>query len=235
MRKSWWCGMVLTVLLIGLGREGQAAQRNYVWTEEYGTLAKGNAEVEFWQTAVTHDVQTRNASDWKQQLELEYGITDRFNAALYSVYEQVADSQSLTYLGYKMELKYRIAEKNELPVDVLLYAEQEVSTEEGNVFEGKLILGKDIGRLNLTYNQIYERLANTGEEENGYAFGINYEIVPAFRFGIESKGSYKEKEYAAGPTLAWLGNRIWADLGAVYGLNKKSNDREVRFMLGVPF
>ncbi len=59
--------------------------------------------------------------------------------------------------------------------------------------------------------------------------------MPAFRFGIESKGSYTEKEYAAGPTLAWVGNRIWADIGAVYGLNKNTNDREVRFMLGVPF
>ena len=57
-----WCGMVLMVLLIGLGREVQAAQRNYVWTEEYGTLAKGNAELEFWNTAVTEDMQTRNSS-----------------------------------------------------------------------------------------------------------------------------------------------------------------------------
>jgi hypothetical protein len=38
-----------------------------------------------------------------------------------------------------------------------------------------------------------------------------------------------------GPTLAWLGNRIWANIGAVYGLNSNTNDREVRFMLGVPF
>ena len=235
MMKKIFYGTVMMLILAALGAQAHAAQRNYVWTEEYGTLAKGNAEVEFWQTAVTHDIQTRNASEWTQQIELEYGITDRFNAALYNVYEQSVDSQSLTYLGYKVELKYRIAEKNELPVDVLLYAEQEVSTEEGNVFEGKIILGKDIGRLNITYNQIYERLANTGEGEQEYAFGISYELVSAFRFGIESKGSFTEKEYAAGPTLAWVGNRIWADIGAVYGLNKNTNDREVRFMIGVPF
>ena len=63
-----------------------ADQRNYVWTAEYSTLAKGNAEIEFYQTAVTHDVQTRNASDWTQQVELEYGITDHLNASLYQVY-----------------------------------------------------------------------------------------------------------------------------------------------------
>jgi opacity protein-like surface antigen len=228
-------GCLVLVAVLGAGETARAAQRSYVWTEEYGTLAKGNAEVEFWQTAVTHDIQTRNASDWNQQLELEYGITDRLNVALYNVYEQTVDSSALTYLGYKLEVKYRVAEKDVLPVDVQLYAEEEVSTVEGNVFEGKLILGKDIGKLNITYNQIYERPTSTGKGENGYAFGISYEIVPAFRFGVESKGSYTEKEYAAGPTLAWIGNRIWADIGAVYGLNKDTNDREVRFMLGIPF
>ncbi len=42
----------------------EADQRNYVWTIEYSTLATGNAEIEFYQTAVTRDIQTRNASDW---------------------------------------------------------------------------------------------------------------------------------------------------------------------------
>ena len=73
--RTLWCGMMLMVLFIGLGREGQAAQRNYVWTEEYGTLATGSAELEFWDTAVTKDIQARNASDWTQQAELELMTT----------------------------------------------------------------------------------------------------------------------------------------------------------------
>ena len=64
---------------------------------------------------------------------------------------------------------------------------------------------------------------------------MSYEIVPWFRAGVESKGSYGEGEYAAGPTLAWTGSRIWANIGAVFGLNRNTNDREVRFILGVPF
>jgi hypothetical protein len=235
MRKLWF-GMVLMVLFIGLGSEGLAAQRNYVWTEEYGTLAKGNAELEFWNTAATQDIQTRNASDWTQQIELEYGITDHFNVSLYQVYQQTVDSSSLTYLGYQIELKYRVAEMNVLPVDVLLYAENEqVNDSDGPRFEGKIILAKELDRLSLAYNQIFERRYATGKEEHEYAAGISYGIVPALRLGVEAKGSYSEKQYAVGPTLAWLGNRIWADIGAVYGLNKNTNDREVRFMLGVPF
>ena len=233
--RNFWCGMVLMVLFLGLGREGQAAQRNYVWTEEYGTVAKGNAEVEFYNTAVTQDVQTRSASDWQQKVELEYGITDRLNASLYQVYEQAADSNSLTYIGYNIELKNRIAETKVLPVDVLLYAETEVSTVEGKVYEGKIILSKDIGRFNASYNQIYERIKDTGKGDSAYAAGASYELAPWLRIGVESKGSYTDGAYAAGPTLAWIGNRIWASIGAVYGLNRKTSDREVRFVLGVPF
>jgi opacity protein-like surface antigen len=235
MMKSFLYGIAALLVLAGQVAPVYAAQRIYVWTEEYGTLAKGNAEFEFWNTAVTHDVQTRNASDWTQKFELEYGITDHLNASLYQVYEQAADSSSLTYVGYNFELKYRVAEANALPLDVLLYAENEASTVEGNLFEGKIVLAKDIGRLNIAYNQIYERVYSTGEKENGYAAGISYEAAPWLRVGVEAKGSYTEGENAAGPTIAWMGNRIWANIGAVYGLNRKTNDREVRFLLGVPF
>ena len=92
-------------------------------------------------------------------------------------------------MGYNIELKYRIAEANVLPVDVLLYAENEVSTVEGNMFEGKVVLSKDIERLNITYNQIYERLYSTGEGENEYAAGISYEIAPWFRPVSNQRGA----------------------------------------------
>ena len=212
-----------------------AAQKSFVWTEEYSTLSAGGTEVEFWTTAVTPDTKTRNASDWNQKIELEYGITDRLNVALYQVYEQSADSNSLSYVGYNIEVKYRIAEQNQLPVDILLYAEHEVSTIEGGVNEGKVVLAKEIGKLSIAYNQIYEKVDNEHQGDHGYAAGMCYEIIPWLRIGVESKGSYTHGEYAAGPTLAWTGNRIWANIGAIFALNNKANDREARFLLGVPF
>jgi hypothetical protein len=33
--------------------------------------------------------------------------------------------------------------------------------------------------------------------------------------------------------LVWMGNRIWANLGAIYGLDRNTNDREVHFVPGV--
>ena len=233
--KRLLCCTIVTLIFMMAVQAVHASQRTYVWTEEYATLGKGSAEFEYWNMAKTADIQTRNASDWEQKVELEYGITDHLNVSLYQVFEQPADSNTLTYVGYNIELKYRIAETNILPVDVLLYAEHETSTIEGSVYEGKIIFAKDIGKLNIAYNQIYEKVENEGRGDNGYACGINYELAPWLRVGVESKGSYTEGEYAAGPTLAWMGNRIWANIGVVYGLNRKTDDRDVRFLLGVPF
>jgi hypothetical protein len=230
MLVSWFTGMAILLS----GGAAFADQKNYVWTYDYGTLARGSSEVEFYQTAVTKDIQTRNASDWKQQVELEYGITDHLDAALYQMYEQPADG-AMSYAGYKLRLRYRVAERNQLPVDLLLYAEHQVNITDENAFEGKLIFAKDIGNMNIAYNQIYERGYIEKKDKHEYAAGVSYLYVPWLSIGIESKGSYTEKEYAAGPTIAWMGNRIWANIGAVYGLNRKTNDREVRFLLGVPF
>ncbi len=233
MKTMLWGTFVAVWLIIG-GAKAEADQRNYIWTIEYSSLATGNAEIEFYQTAITRDAQTRNASDWTQQVELEYGFTDRLTGSLYQVYQQLADSSEFTYVGYNIELKYRVAERNQFPVDVLFYAEHEVNTVEGNSFEAKIILAKDIGRLNIAYNQIYDH-PYSGGDEHEYAAGVSYEMMPWLRVGLESKGSYSEDEYAAGPTLAWMGSRLWANLGAVYGLNRHTNDREVRFLIGIPF
>lgn len=80
MIKKMACSCLMTLIVVVMGEAAHAGQKTYVWTEEYSTLAKGDAEIEFWDTAVTHDIQTRSASDWTQQIELEYGITDHFNA-----------------------------------------------------------------------------------------------------------------------------------------------------------
>lgn len=230
--------LILTGVLVAVliaAASAKADEKPYVWTYDYSTLAKGSAELEFYQTAVTKDRDLSSASDWTQQIELEYGITDRLDAAIYQVFKQPADG-TFRYDGFKVRLRYRIAEKNALPLDVVLYAEHEESTAGPGAFEGKLILAKDLGKLNISYNQVFEKEYEHEEgAEHGYAAGISYPVVPELRIGIESKGSYKDGEYAAGPTLAWSGGRIWANIGALFALNSKTDDRAVRFLMGIPF
>ena len=105
-----------------------------------------------------------------------------------------------------------------------------------HVGEAKLLLGKDIDNWNISYNQIIERnLERTGKTEYEYAAGINYGFLPGLRLGAESKGNFNDSEYAIGPTIAWSNKIFWVSFGAVFGLNKKTDDIQTRMIVGVPF
>jgi hypothetical protein len=228
--------VMMCIVLAAMVQTAWADQRGYVWTYEYLTLAQDSAEIEYYQTAVTKDRQKSSNSVQNQQIELEYGITDRFDVGLYQVFEQKGTDRSIKSGGTKVRVRYRIAEREHLPVDVLLYAEHQEKVDAKDLFEGKLVLAKDVGKFNIAYNQVYKETYAGGDSAgHSYNAGINYELVPWLRFGIESKGNYRKDTFAAGPTIAWIGGRIWANLGVVSGLNSRSNDLETRFLLGVPF
>jgi hypothetical protein len=123
MKQIIFGSLAIVFFVVFAGVAG-ADQKNYVWTYDYSSLAKDSAEIEFYQTAVTRDRKVSGRSDWQQQIELEYGITDHLDAALYEMYERPAEG-TFDYAGYKFRLRYRIAEKNQLPLDVVLYAEHQ--------------------------------------------------------------------------------------------------------------
>lgn len=235
MKQLVFVGMMCTTFMMMVQTAG-ADQRGYVWTYEYLTLAKDSAEIEYYQTATTKDRQKNSNSEQKQQIEIEYGITDRIDIGLYQVFEQKGEDRTIKSGGTKFRIRYRIAERGQLPVDVLLYAEHQEKANDQDLFEGKLVLAKNIGKFNIAYNQVIKEKYSGGDSAvYEYTGGVNYEVAPWLRLGIESKGNYREDTYAVGPTIAWIGGRIWANLGAVSGLNSRTNDLDVRFLLGVPF
>ncbi len=212
----------------------EADQKSYVWTTEYLTLPKGGFEVEYWLTATTED--DSGDTGYEHQVEIEYGITDHWDVSLYQIFGHGA-GESLKYKGTKFETRYRFGERGRYFVDPLLYLEYKIGAGgEKNAIEGKLVLAKDIGKLNIAYNQIIElKFNNGGKAEHEYAAGISYPIHHSLRIGIEGKGSYTENEHAIGPAISWVSGRFWATLGAVFGLNKNTDDRQIRFIVGVPF
>ena len=237
-KKVFGCVLTLTVLFAG---NSFADKRSYVWTYEYMTMPKGRIEAEYYLTPKVPDWNESEVNSWGHQIELEYGITDRWDIGTYLQFEQENDKNKSTfsYDGFKVRTRYRIGEKDEYPVDTLLYLEYKRPAElsDPDVFEGKLVVAKDIGKLNLAYNQIIEQKTDTDEKtEHEYAAGVNYEIFPRVRMGVESKGNYTEKKYYVGPTIATtLGNRAWIALGAAFGVNEKSDDLQARMIIGILF
>lgn len=233
------------VMIIGiLGVISTAAladRRPYVWTYDYRTVPKGMAEVEYY---LTHKISDWDNYDdknaWEHYVEFEYGLTDHWDIAIYQTWRQTntETQDDFDYTGSKIRTRYRIGEKGQLPVDVLLYAEYIFGEgpKDYDKFEGKLILAKDFGKWNLAYNQIYEQKTKNGDDiEHGYATGLSYEFSPVWRLGVESAGNYTESKYYLGPTVSWASEKIWAAFGVLGGLNHNSDDLQFRLILGFPF
>mgnify|MGYP001590883332 CR=1 FL=1 len=233
-------GALGLLVLFGAG-PAYADRRAYVWTYEYMTMPKGASELEYYLTAKVPDLHKYDdRSSWEHQVEYEYGLTDWWDVAVYQRWEQTitqADDK-FEYTGTKLRTRYRFGEKGMYPLDVLLYLEY-ISPDDSDspdVLEGKLILAKDFGSLNVAYNQIIEEgLNNDGQTEHAYAAGVNYEFNPTWKLGVESIGNLTEDEYYLGPAASWAGERFWVALGALRGLNDRSDDLRVRLIAGLPF
>ena len=235
----------MKILLIGLvsilfTSPAHADKRSYVWTYEYMTMPKGMFELEYYLTLQQPDIDKSRPNTWKHYIELEYGITSHWDVALYQRFKQsnTESKSSFEYDGFKLRTRYRIAEKNRLPLDTLFYLEyiRDDDFKNPNILEGKIVFAKDIERFNIAYNQILKQeLKSDGKTEHEYAAGINYALVPQFKIGIETKGNYTDEKYYVGPTASWGKGKFWTALGAAIGLNERSDDLQMRLIMGILF
>jgi len=219
-----------------------ADPRSYVWTYEYMTVREGHAELEYYSTTEVPDTSAPETSSWKHQVELEYGLSPRTDIAMYQNFKQANTpaSKTFSYDGMKLRLRHRLAEKGELPVDTLLYAEYVRNTDLSaqGALEAKLVLARDLGRLNLSYNQVVEfPLEKLSGAEHRFSAGASWKFSGILKAGIETTGDYKANAYHAGPTVHLRARdmKVWANFGYLSGLNSDSKDAQTRLIVGVPF
>lgn len=113
-------------------------------------------------------------------LELEYGVTDRWTAALYGD-ALIASDGVLHYSGARAETRYRLFDRYTRVVDTALALEFDAprpSSGEPQAFAGRLIFSRDLSDLRLLANPIFE-LPITGDEAGagvrlGFAGGVYY-------------------------------------------------------------
>lgn len=233
---------VFAAVLAAGAAPAKADPRSYVWTYEYMTVREGHAEIEYYSTTEVADTDAPKNSVWKQNVELEYGLTPRTDVALYQNFKQTntAASKSFVNDGMKFRLRHRLAEKGELPLDTLLYAEYKRGTDlstQGDM-EAKLILAKDFGRFNLAYNQVVEfPLEKTSDAAHYFYAAAGWKAAAGLRLGLESKGVYRTGEAYLGPTVHLRAKdmKVWANFGYLAGLNSDSKDVQTRMIIGVPF
>ncbi len=241
--KSGIAAASLTALLMtAAAGPAKADPRSFVWTYEYMTMHEGKAELEYYATTEVADTSVPENSSWKHQVELEYGLTDRTDLSLYQMFSQAntATTKTFRYDGMKFRVRHRLAEKGELPLDTLLYAEYKRSTDLSaqGALEAKLILAKTLGKLTLAYNQVAELpLESPSDAGHRFSAAAGWKFSRTFRAGLEATGDYGADTYDMGPTVHFRAPdmKVWVSIGHLHGLNSDSKDAQTRLLLGVPF
>ena len=234
MRQYKFIYIIALVLLTNIVR---ADKRSYVWTYEYKTMEAGEVELEHYLTLSTPLSDSfKGVTTTDHNIELEIGMNNRFDFALYQVFSQTPKS-SFLYKGYKMRFRYRFGEKGEYMMDPLLYFEYKGKpdfSEHG--LEGKLILAKDIGNFNVAINPVieYEYEDDGWESEIKYNAGISYKIGYLLTLGLEAKGS-KNGHYI-GPVISHGTGNTWVAFGSAIAVTDIKNDKPqllLRMIMGI--
>ena len=220
---------------LALAPEARADRRSFTRAYEYATQPAGNLELEIWND-LTIPKDSFAGTVAQPRIELEVGLTDHWDIALYHVFESKLEDgkSSFTFDSWRLESRYRLFEKGELPVDLMLYLELERPTDFSAPaeLEEKIIIGKDLGRLGLVVNLVAEQKLATANRA-GHVWeldaGARWEMVPALRVGVEyfvtmrsAPGADLEVKHYLGPSISVANAKIWLQVGAGIGLGDNS-------------
>jgi hypothetical protein len=223
-----------------------ADRRMFTSTYEYKTVPEGHTALEIWHTEDRATWDGDSPRSLHEILELEHGLTDHWDVALYTVFTQATASDPMLAEPFslhemKVESRYRFADRGELPVDVLAYGE--VAREFGGgvyELEAKAIVSRDFDKLLVAANligavELGSDVAET-EGEFGWAVGATYEIHPKLNVGVETFGEIEEEEVGAavGPAIAVApSGNFWFTFTAGFGLTDEAPKLSGRLIVGI--
>ncbi len=232
--------ILLAVLTIS---QADADERYFTYSYDAGVLPQGQLEFEQW---VTPEFGRKGGdfARWNFREELEYGLTDNLQTALYlnfrstrtTGFEGEEDSSETEFKGISSEWIYQLSNPNLQPVGLALYGEY---TTDGidHELEGKVIVSKNIDNWVFASNAIYEaeweKEDGESEEEAVLEFtaGASYKVTPQWSVGVEARNKrafpdgldLNGEEYSiwsVGPNLHYGAPSWWATLTVlpqVYG------------------
>jgi len=231
-----------------------ADERPYAFTYEPTVSAQGEMELELYETLYQPRTGGSSSSTWVHQLEFGYGVTERFDVAVYGVF-RTTEAESFEPAAIKLRARYKLLDAGSAPIDLVLYAEVEKAVVDDKpwVIEEKLIFGRNYGRFAWAANLIAEQEFPEGggtELKFGWSAGAAYEPVRGLRLGAETFGARAGDLDATGAWKAWAGptgsvllpflvsqsmNSAWLTVGVGFGLNEDSDLFRARAIIGCDF
>ncbi len=216
----------LSLLTIVAGvQQAQAHQRDFPFTYDWRQPAKGEKEIEL------HSRYRERDRSFEQQIEFEYGVTDRFAIAPYIVFEKEA-GEDLEYAEWKLEARYQIGDYKLNTVLPGLYLEYEQPKEGKGAIEAKLILSVFDNRGgDLSFNYIVERELESGAEwEHEYSLGymtdLGRDTTRRLRGGVEWIHNLESNRINAGPVFGFApSNNTWIVTHYVFPVNNEGGNK----------
>lgn len=228
--------LILVTLFTALGIV-KAQDRQFAYTYQSNTLAKGMADLEVWNTY--HAGRETYYHALAQRVEFEVGVARNLQTALYinashkSMAPLAGTSEFIQESSFSVssEWKYQLSDPGVSALGSALYAEITVAPNEYE-FEGKLILDKRIKKNLFAFNAVgeyeIEYEAEDGEVEREWetSFEFNlaylYNITPNFGLGVELKnhneindeGALEHSALFGGPTVYFSGDGFFFILSA---------------------
>jgi hypothetical protein len=256
-----WYPLAASLLVVPLfAHDALADRRAYGTTYEAVTAPKGEIDVESWSTfAPDGEIEGGPSSRGvREMIELEYGITDHWDVALYNMLDFTSGETDSGYAGFKIETRFRPTDRGQWLLDPVFYFEfqQLFRGDAHQKYEAKLILAKDIGNVNIAANLAIEEERTTEPAWNTeieYALGASYALSPAWIVGAEIFGKAEREEEMPGgekeienrswigPTLSWAGGGsgvlrgVWVTLAGGAGLGGEADPYYARAIVGFQF
>jgi hypothetical protein len=230
-----------------------ADERPYAFTYEPVVSAQGEVELEIYETMYQPRTGGSATRAWVHQLEVGYGLTDRFTLSAYGAF-RTTPARSFEPAAFRLEGRYKLL-GSDAPVELVLYGEveKEIVDDRPWAIEEKLIIGRNDGRFSWAANLIAEQefpAAGGTELKVGWSAGAAVEPVRGLRLGAESYGWRTREVDGAVEWTAWAGPtgsvalpflargpvaNAWLILGVGFGLNDASDQLRARAVLGCDF
>lgn len=231
-----------------------AGARRFTYVYETSTAAPGTFELESWITWSTHKDEDSTFDRLDFRHEIEFGITDRLQAAVYVADWNYRDGRSIENPGYAydgsaFELIYNLSNSQTSPIGSALYGELKIG-EDLVKLESKILLDKQFGPLLLAYNATLEAEwegedldERTGEFQQ--TLGGSYEITPQFLVGGELLHEIEFPEWSegedsvvyAGPNVSIRFGNWWTTATALVQLTNIGGEAnfQLRTIVGYSF
>jgi hypothetical protein len=259
MRRFHICGfylrnLCLAVLLLFGANTVEAGARRFTYVYEATTSPPGGYELENWVTWKTSPRENRRFNSVDFRHEIEFGVTDHFQASVYLAnwrYREDPDANEhgFSYQSSAIELIYNLTNPTTDLLGAAVYGEI-LAGPEGFELESKVILQKNIGRFVFGYNATLEA-AWEGEhlEEQGgelsQSVGVSYEVSPSFLIGAEllheiDLPGWSEAEDSVvygGPNVSYRHGNWWATVTPLVQMTNIASEVDVqtRLIFGFSF